>query len=95
MKNLVIYQAKNGVIELKADSNVETIWASQKQIAQVFDVTPQNITIHLKQIFTNGELEEKSTCKESLQVQKEGNREVKRNIKEYNLDVIRFEPSPI
>jgi hypothetical protein len=40
--------------------------ASQKQIAQVFDVTPQNITIHLKQIFTNGELEEKSTCKESL-----------------------------
>jgi hypothetical protein len=39
-------------------------------------------------IFTNGELEEKSTCKESLQVQKEGNREVKRNIKEYNLDVI-------
>ncbi|VVH55378.1 Putative DNA-binding protein in cluster with Type I restriction-modification system [uncultured Gammaproteobacteria bacterium] len=88
MKNLVIYQAKNGVIELKADSNVETIWASQKQIAQVFDVTPQNITIHLKQIFTNGELEEKSTCKESLQVQKEGNREVKRNIKEYNLDVI-------
>jgi hypothetical protein len=59
MKNLVIYQAKNGVIELKADSNVETIWASQKQIARVFDVTPQNITIHLKQIFTNGELEER------------------------------------
>jgi hypothetical protein len=38
--------------KIKADSNVETIWASQKQIAQVFDVTPQNITIHLKQIFT-------------------------------------------
>jgi hypothetical protein len=47
-------------IELKADSNVEAIWESQKQIAQVFDVTPQNITIHLKQIFTSGELEEKS-----------------------------------
>jgi hypothetical protein len=60
MKNLVIYQAKNGAIELKADSNVEAIWASQKQIAQVFDVTPQNITIQLKQIFTTGELEEKS-----------------------------------
>jgi hypothetical protein len=53
-------------IELKADSNVETIWASQKQIAQVFDVTPQNITTHLKQIFTNGELEEKSTCKHDM-----------------------------
>jgi hypothetical protein len=44
---LYSYFLKNGVIELKADSNVETIWASQKQIAQVFDVTPQNITIHL------------------------------------------------
>jgi hypothetical protein len=43
MKNLVIYQAKNGAIELKADSNVEAIWASQKQIAQVFDVTPQKL----------------------------------------------------
>jgi hypothetical protein len=87
-KKLAIYQAKNGAIELKADSNVDTIWASQKQIAQIFDVTPQNVTTHLKQIFINGELEEKATCKESLQVQKEGNREVKRKIKEYNLDVI-------
>ncbi len=87
-KNLTIYQAENGAIELKADSMAETIWASQKQIAQIFDVTPQNITIHLKQIFSDNELEEKATCKESLQVQKEGDREVKRNIKEYNLDAI-------
>lgn len=87
-KNLAIYQAKNGAIELKADSDVGTIWASQKQIAQIFDVTSQNITTHLKQIFTDAELEEKATCKKSLQVQKEGGRTVKRNIKEYNLDVI-------
>ncbi|MBA5249080.1 MAG: Fic/DOC family protein [Gammaproteobacteria bacterium] len=87
-KNLAIYQAENGAIELKSDSTAETIWASQKQIAQIFDVTPQNITIHLKRIFSDNELEEKATCKESLQVQKEGDREVKRNIKEYNLDVI-------
>jgi hypothetical protein len=47
-KNLTIYQAKNGAIELKTDSKAETIWASQKQIAKIFEVTPQNITIHLK-----------------------------------------------
>ncbi len=87
-KNLAIYQAKNGAIELKTDSSSETIWATQKQISQIFEVTPQNITIHLKQIFSDGELVEKSTCKGSLQVQKEGNREVKRQVKEYNLDAI-------
>ncbi len=87
-KNPTIYQAKNGAIELKTDSNAETIWATQKQISQIFEVTPQNITIHLKQIFSDGELIEKSTCKESLQVQKEGNRQVKRQVKEYNLDAI-------
>jgi death-on-curing family protein len=87
-KNSTIYQAKNGAIELKTDLNAETIWASQKQISQIFEVTPQNITIHLKQIFSDGELIKKSTCKESLQVQKEGGREVKRQVKEYNLDAI-------
>ncbi len=87
-KNGAIYQAKNGAIELKTDSSSETIWATQKQISQIFEVTPQNITIHLKQIFSDGELVEKSTCKGSLQVQKEGNREVKRQVKEYNLDAI-------
>ncbi|CAC9451174.1 Virulence protein [uncultured Gammaproteobacteria bacterium] len=79
-----IYQAKNGAIELKADVSSDTILASQKQMAQIFEVTPKNITIHLKQIFVDKELEEKATCKDFLQVQKE----VKRNIKEYNLDVI-------
>lgn len=88
IKHLAIYQNKNGAIELKTDSDAETIWASQKQIAQIFEVTPQNITTHLKQIFSDGELIEKSTCKESLQVQKEGSRKVKRQIKEYNLDAI-------
>lgn len=86
--NVIIYQAKNGAIELHGDVQVETIWATQKQIAEVFDVTPQNITLHLKNIFKSGELEEKVTCKKSLQVQIEGNRKVKRTVKEYNLDAI-------
>jgi hypothetical protein len=83
-----IYQEKNGAVELKADVSADTIWVSKKQIAQIFEVMPQNITIHLKQIFIDKDLEEKATCKDSLQVQKEGNREVKGNIRKYNLDVI-------
>ena len=89
MKNkIVIYQAKNGAIELKEDVSAETLWATQAQIAQIFDTTPQNITIHLKNIFKDNELLQSSTCKESLQVQKEGRRTVQRKQKFYNLDAI-------
>ncbi len=87
-KELVIYQAANGAIELNGDVSNETIWASQKEIAQIFNVTPQNITIHLKRLFKEGELEESATCKESLHVQTEGKRKVTRRLKTYNLDVI-------
>jgi len=85
---VVVYRAKNGAIELRADASQETIWATQKDIARIFGVTPQNITIHLKRIFKQGELKVASTCKESLQVQTEGKRKIKRKLKEYNLDVL-------
>jgi hypothetical protein len=87
-KNLIIYQAKNGAIELRGDFERETIWATQAQIAQLFDVTPQNVTLHLNNIFKDRELDEKATCKDSLQVQIEGNRRVERRIKLYNLDAV-------
>lgn len=83
-----IYQSDSGAIELSVDATQETIWATQKQIAKVFDVAPQNITLHIDNIYTTGELDEHSTCKESLQVQVEGGREVKRTVKLYNLDII-------
>jgi len=73
---------------LHPDFDKDTVWASQKQIADIFNVTPQNITTHLKNIYKSAELDENSTCKESLQVQKEGDRIIKRKIKEYNLDVL-------
>jgi len=88
LKELAVYQTKDGAIELRADFSAETVWATQKEIAQVFNVTPQNITLHLKNIFDSKELDKKRTCKDSLQVQKEGSREVKRTVKEYNLDVL-------
>lgn len=85
---LVIYQTIDGAIELPIDAKTETIWATQKQIAEVFGVTPQNITLHLKSVYVEGEMSEQATCKESLQVQTEGNREIKRKVKLYNLDII-------
>ena len=87
-KNLIIYQAKNGAIELRGDFERETLWATQAQIAQLFDVTSQNVTLHLNNIFKDKELDEKATCKESLQVQIEGNRRVERKVKLYNLDAV-------
>ena len=85
---MVIYQAKSGAIELKGDFSKETFWATQAQIAEMFDVTPQNVTLHLGNIFKDKELEIKATCKESLQVQIEGKRKIERNVKLYNLDAI-------
>ena len=87
-KELVIYQAKSGAIEFRGEFGRDTIWATQKQIADVFGVTPQNITMHIKRVYADGELSKKATSKESLQVQMEGSRKIKRSIKEYNLDVI-------
>ncbi|MEK7180715.1 MAG: virulence protein RhuM/Fic/DOC family protein [Patescibacteria group bacterium] len=87
-KNIVIYQTKSGAIELRGDFSKETIWATQAQMGEIFGVTPQNITLHLRNIFKDGELYVASTCKESLQVQREGGREIKRKLKVYNLDVI-------
>ena len=66
----------------------ETIWLTQKQMGLLFGCAPQNITYHLKEIFKIGELAEKSTCKEFLQVQLEGNRHISRMQKLYNLDAV-------
>lgn len=87
-KKSVIYQAKSGAIELRGDFTKETLWATQAQIAHLFDVTPQNITLHLGSIFNEKELDKKATCKDFLQVQKEGAREVTRTVSMYNLDAI-------
>ncbi len=85
---LVVYQTKSGALELRGDLEKETVWATQAQMAQIFNVTPQNITIHIKRIYKEKELEERSTCKESLQVQTEGGRTIKRTVKLYNLDAV-------
>jgi len=86
----LFYQSEEGTtkVQVIADADGETIWATQKGMSEIFGTTTQNITIHLKNIYQEGELEETSTCKDFLQVQKEGNRLVERNQKFYNLDAI-------
>ena len=85
---IVVYQAKSGALALRKDIQKATIWATQAEMAKIFDVTPQNITRHLRNIFKDGELDARSTCKEYLQVQKEGGREIKRKVIVYNIDAM-------
>ena len=91
MKNeIVLYQSTELAehIEVRVDEKVETIWLTQKQMAVLFDKDTDTIGLHLKNIFIEQELEENSTTEFFSVVQKEGNRNVKRSIKYYNLDAI-------
>ncbi|MCD8309333.1 MAG: virulence RhuM family protein [Clostridia bacterium] len=85
---LIIYQTEDGETKINVTLENETVWLTQAQMAELFQHTPQNITTHIKNIYEEGELDINSTCKEFLQVQTEGSREVKRSVKFYNLDVI-------
>lgn len=86
--NILIYQTEKGDTKIDAYFNDDTIWMSQKSIAELYQTTPQNITTHIKNIYGDGELDENSTCKNYLQVQNEGIRSVQRTIKVYNLSLI-------
>jgi hypothetical protein len=86
ISSIVVYN--DGELELKVSVNEETIWLTQKQISQLFTVTIPNINMHIKAIYKEKELTKDQTVKKSLIVQKEGNREVERNIEHYNLDMI-------
>lgn len=87
-KNIVIYQAKNGAIELRGDVSHETIWATQAQIASAFSVDVRTINEHIQNILKTKELTESATIRNFRIVQKEGKREVEREVKHYNLDMI-------
>ena len=87
-KNFLLYTAPSGEVRVEVFLQDETVWLTQKAMGLLFDTTPQNITTHLKNIFESGELDEEATCKEFLQVQLEGKREVSRHQKFYNLDAI-------
>lgn len=85
---VIVYQTKSGALELRGDSKNETVWATQAQMAQMFGVNSPAITKHIANIYKENELDELPTCSILEQVQKEGNREIKRFVKYYNLDMI-------
>lgn len=86
--NIVIYQTDDGMAKIDVKLEYETVWLSQQQMADLYDTTKQNISLHIKNIFDEGELFMGSTVKEFLTVQKEENRKVERKVKYYNLDMI-------
>ena len=85
---IAFYQSPDGSVNIEVLYAEENIWLSQKKLAELFDTTPQNITMHLKNIYEEEEAEYDSTCKDFLQVQKEGKREVKRKTAMYSLEAV-------
>ena len=87
-KQIEIYKAAEGEIVFDVDTEGETIWATQNQIADLFGATQQNIANHLKNVYSDGELDENRTAKKSFVVRQEGTRQVRREVNLYNLDAI-------
>ena len=79
---------RDGSLALQVRLDGQTVWLTQAGMAELFQTTPQNITLHLKDLFAEGELREEATCKEYLQVRREGQRRVTRSLSHYNLDAI-------
>lgn len=87
-KSVVIYKSEDGTIQLEVQVVEESVWLTRPQMAKLFDTTPQNVTMHIGNIYDEEELYEDSTSKDFLLVQNEGGKEKKRQAKFYNLDVI-------
>ena len=85
---IIIYQTEDGQTQVDVRLENETVWLTQAQMVELFQTTKQNVSLHVCNVFKEGELEQKSTVKEYLTVQKEGERKVSRKVKYYNLDVI-------
>jgi len=87
-KNILFYNDEEGNLKIEVLLENEDVWLTQKSLAKLFDTTRNNITLHIGNIYKEDELDENSTSKDSLLVQTEGRRNVKRNLKIYNLDMI-------
>lgn len=85
---VVIYQDSHKLVDVWLDTERDTVWLSQRQMAEIFDTSTDNIGLHLRNIYSDGELDESATTEESSVVRQEGRRQVTRKIKHYNLDAI-------
>jgi len=87
-RRIQIYRTKDGEACVDVRFEKETVWLTQRQMGEVFDTTPENVLMHLKNIYKTGELRKDSTAKDFLVVRTEGRRQVKRQLKHYNLDAV-------
>ena len=87
-KPIEIYQTDQQTIEVRFDGEQETVWLTQRQMGELFGTTPENVLMHLKNIYKDQELEEAATAKKFLVVQTEGKRRVERKLLHYDLDAI-------
>jgi hypothetical protein len=85
---VIVYRTDDGHTQVELRAIGGTVWLTQAEIATLFDTTPQNITQHIRNVYTEGEQEEQATCKRFLQVRQEGRRAVERSVQVYNLDMI-------
>ena len=85
---IVFYQSEDGRSRIEVRLEDNTVWLTQRLMAELFQTTPQNITMHLRNIYADNEMNDEATCKEYLQVQHETGRSVKRRLRFYNLDAI-------
>jgi len=85
---ILLYQTEDGRTRIERRFENETLWLTQALMADLFQTTPQNITLHIKSLYEQGEAVEAATCKDYLQVRQEAGRKVRRAVKYYNLDVI-------
>ena len=85
---ILVYTAEDGTSRIRVLLENETVWLTQAMMAELYQTTPQNITLHIQAVYEEGELRHEATCKEYLQVRTEGKRSVERRLKHYNLDMI-------
>ena len=85
---VIVYEASDGAARVDVRVDRDTVWLTQRQMAEVFDTSTDNVGLHVKNIFQDGELEEKATAEDFSVVQTEGQRRVRRNLRHYNLDAI-------
>ena len=88
MSDLILYTTENGRSQIKLRAKDQTVWLTQREMARLFDVSTDNVGLHLKNLFADGELNREATTVESSVVQSEGSREVQRPVTLNNLDAI-------
>ena len=87
-KNEIVVYQPNDIMRIEVRFEDETVWLQQPRIAKLFACSLENVRLHLKNIYANGELDKAATSKESLEVRQEGTRRVTRRVVYYNLDAI-------